>query len=250
MEKNEYKTMYNLEKDYWWFVGKQKIVNLFLMQYFRRKIKTASPILDIGCGTGKTLNTLNKFGKGFGIEISKEALIFLKYNKTPRIIQTDVNGNLPIKNNTFSAVTCLDVLEHVENDDELIAEILRVCKYNGHILITVPAFNLLWSRHDVSLHHKRRYRIDQLIEMFSNYDVEIVKSSYFNFLLFVPILLFRKLSPLFYKNPKTNSDLNFMLPKWVNETLKTIYLFEIFLLKKLRYPFGVSLMIIIKKNER
>ena len=145
MEEYEYEIMYGLENTYWWFKGKQFLLEMLLNDHLDDD--RSNRALDIGAGTGAPLELLRKYGAAYGVEFSKVALRMLKQKGLNSIVRSDAEESIPFKNDTFSAITCLDVLEHLENDSGLIEEMVRVCKPGGLILITVPALRFLWSRH-------------------------------------------------------------------------------------------------------
>ena len=156
MEKEEFEVMYQLEQTHWWFKGKQFLLQQTLGS-LRNNVSKKDRILDIGAGTGIVLKILQHIGTAFGFELSLEGIKYLKKRKLKSIICADADQPLPFKNDSFTLITCLDVLEHLEKDVNLLKEMIRVSKPGGHILVAVPAFKIFWSPHDVALHHKRRY---------------------------------------------------------------------------------------------
>ena len=246
MERSEYGVMYRLEQSYWWFVGKQFLVR----EQVRLLLSNRDPeqrILDIGSGTGIILKILEEFGETFGMEMSWEAIQFLKKRNLKQIVCSDADQVLPFKKGSFSLITCLDVLEHLDRDTALLTEMIRVCKEGGHILVTVPAFNLLWSPHDSALHHRRRYTRTRLLGQVSGLNCRVIKASYYNFILSLPILAVRKLRALFSEKGKGQSDFFIDLPEAVNRSLSALYKLEILGLRIFRYPYGVSLLLLLEK---
>ena len=238
--------MYRLERTYWWFTGKQFLVReqlRSLPSMLGRDLR----ILDIGCGTGIILKILEEFGQAVGIEMSQEAIRFLKRRGLKHIVCSDAEQTLPFKDGSFSMITCLDVLEHLDRDVALLDEMLRVCHEGGYVLVTVPAFNLLWSAHDVVLHHRRRYTRAALLGEISVLNCEVIKASYYNFMLSLPILAVRKLRSLFGEKGKGQSDFSIDLPRAVNRPLSALYKLEILGLRLFRYPYGVSLLLVLRK---
>jgi len=249
MEKDEYRRMHDIEQSYWWFVGKQFLVKTVLEGLCVDGYK-GGRILDIGCGTGIVLELLEDFGVPSGMELSSEAIRFLRQRNLNCVVQTDANQTIPFRDNAFSAVTCLDLLEHIDNDLPLLKEMYRVCRPGGHVIITVPAFQTLWSPHDVALHHKRRYTKQQMLSMIRQLNWRVIKCSYYNTLLFCPILGMRALKNCQSRHKSARSDFFIGLPAWLNRTLSLLFLSEIFLLKYLNLPFGVSLLFILQKPHR
>jgi SAM-dependent methyltransferase len=246
MEDNEYRIMYQMEQSYWWFLGKQHLVRDQLSRLLRGA-NSQQRILDIGSGTGIILKSLNDLGKAYGTDVSWKAIDFLKRRNLPRIVCADANRPLPFKAHSFSVVTCLDVLEHLDHDFALLEEMLRVCREGAYILITVPAFHLFWSPHDVALHHKRRYTRKEILESVRHLNCKVVAVSYYNFLFSIPILVIRKARALFSEKDHAQSDFFINLPGILNRLFAFLFKAEISLIRFLRYPFGISLFLILEK---
>src|SRR3989344_4554281 len=152
MQKYLYQDLYTQEDRHWWHRAKRAMVFTVASKFLNQKIPK---ILDVGCGTGKNLENLNKLGKTWGIDNSKEAIEFCKKRGLVNLKLAEAeNTKLPLS--YFNLITLLDVLEHTD-DNKTLAEMHRILDRKGIIIITVPAFNWLWSNWDVVLHHKRRY---------------------------------------------------------------------------------------------
>lgn len=238
-----------LERTHWWFVIRQKIIMQALCDFIPA-IKKDSPlkILNIGAAGGASSKWLSSFGEVVSVEYDLLFLEFLQDQNIP-VTQASIT-ELPFKEDHFDLVCAFDVVEHVEAHHKAVEEMLRVCKPEGNICITVPAFNSLWGNHDVINGHYRRYTKKTLKQVIINQiPVQYVYSSYFNSILFIPIYLFRKLNKLFNSKKKANNSdfANFTTNFFVNRLLKRIFGIELFLLKWIRFPFGISLLTIIKK---
>jgi SAM-dependent methyltransferase len=166
-----------------------------------------------------------------------------------RIVRSDVNQSIPFRTNSFSLVTCLDVMEHLKSDEGLLDEMIRICKPGGHIIITVPAYACLWSPHDDALQHLRRYTRRQLLNHARKRDCRVVKATYFNTTLFPPIFVARKFQSWFSRKGELQSDLFLPLPNWANKALTAVYLFELCCLRFFAFPLGVSLLMILQKDK-
>jgi len=245
MEEYEYEIMYHIESTYWWFRGKQFLIDMLLGRHFKGGKSNRS--LDIGAGTGSTLEFLRKFGPAYGVEFSTVAIHMLRQRGLNSIVRSDAENPMPFKSDTFSIVTCLDVLEHLGNDSGLIEEMVRVCKPGGLILITVPALRFLWSRHDEALHHKRRYTKKQLLNQVVSPNCSVIKASYFNAFLFVPIVAVRKLESFWKNDKEAKSDFFVPIPEWMNRFLYFLYTTELKCLRIANFPFGVSIVMIVQK---
>jgi len=273
--------MFEVEATYWWFVARRQLIDELVGGLsephssrhppplkppsataeisstdlglstldFRPSIRAEKPrcrILDAGCGTGVNLQMLAKHGDAIGVDVSPEALKF----STKRSVGTLLNGRierLGFHAESFGLITALDVLEHVEDDRAAIRELHRITKPGGRLVITVPAYQSLWSEHDEALHHYRRYTRRQLREKLTDAGFEIEKMSYFMTLFFLPIFVFRLGQRLLKKRQGQAQVSYIILPKWLNQLLVKILDIERWLLRWITLPFGVSLLCVARK---
>lgn len=249
-----YKEYYNLERNHWWFVAREKIITSFISKLLlqNKMFNKDLQILNIGCSTGRSSEYLSKFGNVISIEYDQFCCEFAREKTGLEIINGSIT-ELPFVNESFDLVCAFDVVEHVENDQLAVAEMKRVLKKDGLIVITVPAFMDLWSHHDVVNHHFRRYKSKEISGLF-NYEVNgnEVFSSYFNFFLFPPIYIIRKISNLLKSGkdrPGSGSDFETFKPGILNTVLYQILNFEkLFIIRKIKFPFGVSYLYSWKKD--
>ena len=239
MEPNEIEKMHKLEETHWWFQGKKYIIKSIISEIDIPEGK----FLDIGCGTGMFLREIGKGRRSYGIDVSGQALSYCKKKVNAFLIKAAGN-RLPFKDAVFSLVSLFDIIEHVDNDFELLKEVYRVCKPGAIVIITVPAFSFLWGSHDIAQHHKRRYTQNQLRNLGLSAGFLSERLTYTNFFIFLPVLLRRITSRKLSDNEE--SDLSEM-PGIINDFLKCIYKFEAFYLKKASFPFGVSLLMVLRK---
>jgi SAM-dependent methyltransferase len=242
MEVSEYKKLYDYEMVYWWFVGKRKIVKYFLDHYAYSSQRLR--LLDIGCGTGSNLNLLEEYGEAIGMDSSKESIKFCRQRELSKLVLASAE-QINFKDSSFDIVTALDLLEHIEKDELALSEIYRILKKHGHLIMTLPANMLLWSQHDLALHHKRRYERSELKRKVEEAGFSVDKMTYFNTTLFLPILIIRTLRR-FIKLGR-GSDV-FYLPSFLNYGLFSLINFEYWLIKRLNLPFGVSLVCVASKS--
>lgn len=241
MEKKLHGLFYRIEDTHWWSVGMRKIQLHFLKKY----LKVENPlILDVGCGTGRTVIELSKIGKTVGVDSSPEALEFCR-KRGLKNIQLAKATNLPFRNNSFDCVTMLDVIEHIKNDLKVLSEVKRVLKKDGIALFTTPAFMFLWDDHDQMNRHYRRYTTGELKKKINMVSLEVLYISYFNTLLFPVVFMVKILNRLFgrkrmFNNQETKEPLNSLL--------LTIFSTERMLLDFFKFPFGVSILCVVKKN--
>ncbi len=227
-----------LEQNYhWWFEGRKKIINTFIKKF---SIHKSSKILDIGAGTGSNINILNKYGKLEILEPNDVAINYLqKKNPTLKITKGKCPEDLNFKDK-FDLICLFDVLEHIENDAQTINKLHYLLNAGGRIFITVPSYKFLWTKHDEEMKHFRRYSKKQLKKLFiNNFSLEYL--THFNTILFPAALIDRLIKKIIYlKSKNKNSFLNYIFYK--------IFSIESFLLKFINFPFGLSMLIVVKKK--
>ena len=244
MENKIFQKMLKLESSHWWFVARRKIIqkainNLDLPRNIR--------ILDAGCGNGDNLSLLSTFGDLVAFEKNEYAIKTAKTKKIVEIYKAELPDKLPttVKTN-FDLIVLLDVLEHIDDDSGSLSAAKSLMSNNGVILITVPAFQWLWSEHDVIHHHKRRYSKSELREKLDSSGFRIKYISYFNTLLF-PFALVERIGQKIFSpsNPEIlelpNNKINFLLEK--------IFSLETIFMNKISLPFGLSLVAIAEKKN-
>jgi len=234
--------MAEFEKKYWWFLGRQKII----VSVLEKEIGPNSncKILDIGCGTGGTTLSLNQFGSTYGIDSSFSALKYCNQRGLEKVVKSS-SYELPFSSNSFDLVTILDVLEHIKNDLKVLKEVKRVLKKDGTILITVPAYQFLWSEHDLAVSHYRRYNSKTLSSIINQSGFKVVRISYFVSFLFPLLAVYRIASKL--KKSKSNPKSHLIqLPTSINILLQKILHLENWILDKTNLPFGLSIVCVAK----
>lgn len=255
VEKEYYRAYFELERSHWWFTAREKIIHrqLELLFVSGRHSKGAVRILNVGCGTGRSTEYLSTFGEVISVDSDSFCCEFTRNKTGIEIIHASADA-LPFADASFDLVCAFDVIEHIENDARAVQEMKRVCKTNGTILITTPAFMSQWSYHDVVNHHFRRYRMGELRKLFRQVpDGTEGFSSYFNCWLFLPVLLVRKTMNLLNDQKRrkgTGSDFETFVPGQFNGLLHAVMTSEnLFLGNKIPLPFGVSLIFTWLKNK-
>ena len=248
MDKEYYKDYYSLERKHWWFRAREAIIINTIHREIRptRKLN----ILNVGCATGRSTEYLSAFGDVTTVEYDKDCCEFLLSEIGIKAINASAT-ELPFNSNTFDLVCAFDVIEHIEDHQLAVNELCRVVKNEQFVFVTVPTYMSLWSKHDVINHHFRRYKMNELKSLFiNNKDGVITYNTYFNTIFFPLIWIARKLSNLIFRNKKeatsdfNNSDEN----KISDKIFYSIFILEKRLLNHIRFPFGVSAMLIWKKN--
>jgi SAM-dependent methyltransferase len=247
--KSDFERKYHaLEEKHWWFVGRREIILSLAGKYYPGRERTK--ILEIGCSGGPLLKSLLSQGYSYiyGIDNSREAIRLCKRRGLKNVFLMD--GVKPNFNSEeFDLIIASDVLEHIQDDEKAVKEWKRILKRDGVIICFVPALKALWSKHDEANEHRRRYTKKDLENIFAKNDFKIIKSSYWNIILFLPTFFYRLLTRAFLEEysshqlKKSNYILNFLLSKLLR-------IENFFLNIGVSYPIGISVFVIAKKAYR
>lgn len=246
MERSFYKNYFQVEKNHWLMKGRREIVEDILASLNYKP--NVTKILDFGCGSGYFVSKLAKQGyKSFGIDISSEAIQYGQRQDIYNIEVLDAH-RLNFPNNHFQVVLMLDVLSHFEDETWALKEIQRVLVPGGVAIIMVPAFQFLWGIHDEIAHHFRRYTMPQLLERVRHASkLSIVRKTYFNTFLFLPIASVRLLTRwLKIRNRESDFEIN---NSFTDAIFSKIFSLECRLLQKINFSFGVSILLVLNKQE-
>jgi SAM-dependent methyltransferase len=254
MQEHTYAIMRRAEQDHWWFTGRRQIIKSFLERLYRHRSEDRSNaadqrpalnILDVGCGTGANLNMLSQFGKTEGVDISAEALSFCRARGLQNVRQGEAEA-LPYEDKSFDLLTCLDVVEHLDDDLAGLREMARVVRRGGHALLFVPAFMFLWGVQDDISNHRRRYTLARLKAVVSEAGFKVERATYTNISFFFPILFGRLLMRATGLRPESENNLTI---GFLNGLLGKLFGAESLALRYVNFPFGVSIICVARKVE-
>jgi SAM-dependent methyltransferase len=226
-----------LEQDHWWYVGRRRLFERIVL---RLGLGAESRVLEVGTSAGTNLRMLSEAGfrKVSGIDVS-ELAVELCRAKGFRDVQVSDVHHMPFDEAAFDLVLATDVIEHLDDDRSALREIRRVVRPGGYVLVSVPAFPSLWGFQDEVAHHKRRYRLRELVEVLQEAELEPLQCFHFNYLLFVPIWLARRAMRIWRPQIGSESELNTPL---LNRLLVKVFSFDVWTAPRLRPAFGVSLL--------
>jgi SAM-dependent methyltransferase len=181
--------MFEAEQDQWWYAG-QRAIALALLEPALGPAGERR-LLDAGCGTGFNLLALAPLGRATGIDLSPEALGFCRARRVEAVRGSVLQ--LPFADESFDVVTSFDVIYHawVTDDHAAAAEMARVLRPGGVLLVRVPALRALWGAHDVEVQSRHRYTRPELVALLSASGLRVLRASYCNSLL-LPLLLARR----------------------------------------------------------
>jgi SAM-dependent methyltransferase len=177
--------MADLEDNHWWFRERRHIIAEAIANL------APSTALDIGAGAGGNTRVLQAAGwKATALEFS-DAGVELARERGLDVVQGDAR-DIPFPDDSFGLAVAYDVLEHIKEDDQVVAEIARVVRPGGRVLIAVPADPRLWSPHDEAIGHVRRYTRRELVALFDGPRFRINDVRSWNVLLRPVVALRRK----------------------------------------------------------
>ena len=186
MEREQYDLMFAQEERHWWYVGMRRI-SAALLDRFGPRTEHAGPlqILDAGCGSGGMTRFLARRGIVTGIDLAPEALAFARRRGLMHLARASV-GQLPFRSASFDVVTSFDVLYHlnVGDDRAALAELHRVLRPGGVLLIRLPAYDWIRGAHDDAVHTRHRYTRDELTGKLDDAGFRLEHATYANSVLF------------------------------------------------------------------
>ena len=243
-----YGIMRAVEDAHWWFDAMEATTTALLRRGGPPDVRDA---LDAGCGTGRNLVFLERFcGAGaavIGVDHSPVALGHCRARGLARLVRGSVNA-LPFDAGRFDLVTSFDVLTAGTVDDaRALAEMTRVLRPGGRLLVRVAAYDFLRSRHDREWNITRRYRRAELRTKLAAAGLRVRTASYANTWLF-PVALAKRLAEAVRPPREDASDLQIGAGRgWVPTLLRTLMTTERGWVAAGRLPFGLSLYALAEK---
>ena len=239
------KAMLEVDEHHWWYRGRRRII---AAELDRLALPAGARVLDAGCGSGRTLDELTEYGEVCGIELDPDAAALAR-GRGQYDVRIGRLEELPWADATFDLITCLDVIEHTPDDHVTLSELRRVSKPGGWLLVTVPAYQALWSQHDEANHHYRRYARRTLRSAAVAAGWEVRRMTSFNGLLLAPaatVRLARRRRMSSLDDGEYTPDLH-LGPAWLNGVLEQPLRIEARWLSRGRtIPAGLSLLALMQ----
>jgi SAM-dependent methyltransferase len=218
MDQRERNAMLTMDDRHWWYRGRRRVIRAELDKL---ALAPGARVLDAGCGSGRTLLELAEYASElYGIEFDRDAAALARSRGVAEV-QVGRVEELPWDDGFFDLITCLDVIEHTPDDRVALRELRRVCKPEGRLLMTVPAYQALWSLHDVVNHHYRRYGRRTLYSAAVDSGWRVSRMTSFNSLLLAPAAAVRlaQRRRLREHDPEFTSELR-LGSAWMNSLLE------------------------------
>lgn len=244
---SHYQVLAELESRNFWFRAR----NALVLHVLRKYVPMMQRFLEIGCGTGYVLNGVRKeypHAEVLGSEIFVEGLRHAAERLgSERLLQMDARA-IPYSA-SFDAIGAFDVIEHIEEDHRVLAEMHRALVEEGVLVLTVPQHRWLWSEQDEHAHHVRRYAKKELVGKVIDAGFEVVRVTSFVTALLPVMMLSRMRTP----NPAEASDpfREFRIPRWLDSLLYAAMSIDVALIRLgLSLPLGGSLLLVARKAVR
>jgi SAM-dependent methyltransferase len=248
MNPEEYANLERVEKEHWFYAGKREIAAHWLAHY--GVLNSKKLLVDCGAGTGRFAAELQSRCRVIAIDDHEESLeIARRLLGREHVLRGSCEAT-GLADASTDAVTALDVLEHVPDDAKAATELHRILKPGGILVVTVPAFQALWSDWDVALHHYRRYRRPMLARVLRGAGFELLHISYINVIAFPAVFAIRKLRALFPIPTAAGTRAEEKLPPaWLNRILRKTFVGPA-CQKVLPFPFGVGLLAVAQRRSQ
>lgn len=249
----EYEGKYHrLEERNFWFAGRR---DMLVRMMKRLGVSRAHRVLEIGCSGGILISVLHELGftSLLGIDLSEAAIRRCRTRGLENVVVMD-GSRLGFGPSCIDCILASDVLEHIQDDDQALADWWRILRPGKPLLVFVPSYQFLWSEHDVANHHRRRYTRRALTDKLRNSGFAVEACGYWNSLFFFPVLaycLWDRMASLIRSDRNgrhVSGDHLLELPDGINRVLLELLRFENRICNgRISLPFGVSNFAVARK---
>ncbi len=231
------------EDRHWWYRGRRSVLEGVIADL---GLPARARILDAGCGSGRNMVELARHGTVTGVELSDTSVALARARDAGEVIEGSVL-DMAFAADSFDLAVSLDVIEHLDDDLSALRELRRVIAPGGALLVTVPAYQWLWSGHDEINHHHRRYTRRSLQRVAEQSGWEQARTTYFNSLLLPAAIVLRVLDRV-NRAKTTESSLDLWVPpgplNWLLE--RPLALEAALIARGGRIPAGLSLLAVFR----
>ncbi len=243
MDRVVYQRMSELEDEHWWFSARRLMIQTILGRLVT--LPDDPKILEDGCGTGGNLKLPQSFGATDAFEFDASARRFAAEKLRMPVPFGALPDTIPFARNAYDLICLFDVLEHIEDDLGSLKSLAGHLAQGGKIVLTVPAFPALWSRHDERHHHFRRYTAKSMARLAQAASLKITHDGYFNTALLPLAVTSRAINGLLRREV---ADATMPGPV-LNNMLFRIFASERHLIGRLRMPVGLSYFAVLSAQD-
>ncbi len=231
-----------MEQNHFWFAARRRLVAHLLR---RAAVSPSHSVLDLGVGGGLFCQLLAQSGyRMTALDFLPAGLRRLHHDApSVQLVQSSAES-LGLRDASFDAALALDVLEHID-DHAATAELFRVLRPGGCLILTVPAFPALWSFRDTAAGHRRRYRRQSLVQLLAAAGFAVEHTGYYQCLLFPLALLSRWAG----RRTAATRDFEDTPPKLLNTLFQALSTAEVRLGGFIPWPYGSSLFAVARRPQ-
>jgi len=245
MDRDYEQQTFQAEDRHWWYRGRRTVLEGVIDGLGLDAGGAPIRILDAGCGSGRNMVELARRGMVTGVELSQPSVERARERGRGEVVEGSVL-EMPFGDASFDLAVSLDVIEHLEDDLGALRELRRTVAPGGALLVTVPAYQWLWSGHDEINHHQRRYTRRSLQRVAEQAGWRQERTTYFNSLLLPVAILLRVLDRFNRKTTESSLDL-WVPPEPVNRALEVPLKLEASMIAHGgRIPAGLSLLSVFR----
>jgi SAM-dependent methyltransferase len=195
-----------VEDRHWWYRGRRRVLERVIGEL---DLAPDPRILDAGCGSGRNMVELARRGAVTGVELAEASAALARGRGAGEVTEGSVM-EMPFAEDSFDLAVCLDVIEHLPDDRGALRELRRVIAPGGALVVTVPAYQWLWSGHDEANQHCRRYNRAGLLQAATDAGWGCARMTHFNALLLPVAIVLRALDR--FNRRATESSLDLWVP--------------------------------------
>jgi SAM-dependent methyltransferase len=235
------------EARHFWFRGFRAFVTPLLQRAAAGR--TDARLLDCGCGTGANVALLDRFGRGYGFDLTEVGLRIGRDAGRTRLARATVAA-APFATASFDIVTSFDVLYSLPERDETaaIAEMYRLLKPGGCAIVNVAAMDILRGDHSILSRELRRYSRDDLRRRLQRAGFVVERLTYTNAALFAPLAIARLIQRRRGLRVESEADTEISVPPTpINALMTAVMHLEALWLRAFDEPFGSSLLCVARK---
>jgi len=244
MDRTAYRMHYDLDRRHFWRIAKRRLV----MKWLEARLPSKPlRLLDVGGACSVLTSELGRFGDVTLVEPDAEMVRMAKEELGLNALRGSLPDNIPV-DGPFDAITLLDVLEHLDDDARALVAVRELLAPGGTLMVTVPACQWLWSSHDMSLHHRRRYSRRELRKVLEGAGFTVERMTYWTSLL-LPLVALQRLAGRILSRGRPAIYRVRVPGRALNAALGAVMSIERLALSLTNMPVGSSIIAVCRRPE-